>query len=128
MVVVGFSGSFSMGSGRPSKKAWSWRTAERMARVCAGVVPAQPPTPWAPSSRAWRANSPRYSGLAMYSSRPSTTLGSPALGCRTIGRSVTALKRFSSSSSGAGPLPPLTPTMSAPHSASLRMYHSGSVP
>ena len=39
-------------------------TAERIAAISAGVVPQQPPITFAPRSRAWAANSAKYSGAA----------------------------------------------------------------
>ena len=44
--------------------ARSSSTAARIAAICAGVVPQQPPISPAPSRRAWAANSLKYSGVA----------------------------------------------------------------
>jgi len=55
-------------------------------------------------------------------------LGKPGLGWRTMGLAVTALSFSSRRRCGAGPLPPMRPTMSAPQVSSCLMNQSGSAP
>ena len=49
-------------SGALGRRPWS--TASRIAAICVGVVPQQPPMMRAPSSWAWAAKSAKYSGVA----------------------------------------------------------------
>ena len=50
--------------------------------MCAGVVPQQPPTTEAPASTSAATSRANSSGPTVKTVRPSTTLGSPALGLR----------------------------------------------
>ncbi len=65
---------------RDSQPSGMLSSARRMAAMCCGVVPQQPPTRLAPASQKARAYSPKYSGLAGYMMRPPTCSGQPALG------------------------------------------------
>ena len=90
----------------------------RMAAMCCGVVPQQPPTRLAPASQKASAYSPKYSGLAGYMIRPPTCSGQPALGMTekrasgTPARICCRMRRI-----WAGPPEQLTPITSAPASA-----------
>ncbi len=114
--------------GRARARGRTVRSASRIARMCAGVVPQHPPITRTPACAKRRAYSAKYSGEARYMFRPSTFCGTPAFGCAESGRSTTLAIASIASSMIFGPTEQLTPTTSAPHSQSLRANAAGSVP
>ena len=74
-------------NGRPG--GGSRRPPGRIAATWAGVVPQQPPISRAPSSRAWAANSPKYSGVAC----GKTIRGPEMLARPTFGSAASARRR-----------------------------------
>ena len=103
--------------------------ASRIARVCSGVVPQQPPTMVAPAATMRGTISPKYSGPAEYTKRPSIRCGNPALGM--IDRATVAEGRpvrTSASRHTSGPAPQLTPTASTPAEARAAAAASGVAP
>ncbi len=93
----------------------SIRTELAIHLMWSGVVPQQPPTILAPSWIMRRAKTSKYSGVAMYRSRPSMFRGRPALGCTHSGRPATRI-RSATASASCGPSPQLKPSASAPQS------------
>ena len=79
-------------------------TASAMARMCAGVVPQQPPRMRTPSAAASRAKSAKYSGDDFgYTMRSPSRLGKPAFGIPLTRTSSTAASSPRTGSSACGP-------------------------
>jgi len=81
-----------------------------MARMCAGVVPQQPPRMRTPSAAASRAKRAKYSGEDFgYTMRSPSRLGKPALGMPLMRRSSTRLAPEEWEASDCGPSVQLAP-------------------
>ncbi len=98
------------------------------ARICAGVVPQQPPSTETPSKAITFIIPANSSGLTWNEVLPSTTTGSPALGFNTIGSDVTSRRRGRNPCITSGPKPQLRPNASTLSPSSIATAASISAP
>ena len=95
-------------SSEPDGRRFS-STAARIAAICAGVVPQQPPMIAAPSARACAANSPKYAGVACGNTmRCPDMLARPTFGSAASRRPVHPSRR-AHRAHAAGPAPWFAP-------------------
>ena len=100
-------GTLRAGTGLP-------RSASAMRRMCAGVVPQQPPSSATPSPAKRSAQPQNSSGPTGYVVSPFTATGRPAFGVTQTGRRVAASRRGTKSAICSGPRLQFMPTASAP--------------
>ena len=97
------------------------------ARMCSGVVPQQPPSPWAPRPATASMRAANSSGPMSNTVRPPAVRGSPALGLTTTGTEAQSSSSRTMGSIWAGPRPQLAPRASTP-SPSSRATAAGTSP
>ncbi len=107
---------------------WSERVSERISLMCSGVVPQQPPMILTPAHSRRRAYCAMYSGEQRYMLRPSTRVGSPALGMALMGLEENCIIRSMVSSVALGPTEQLRPMASTGQESISRVKVSVSVP
>ena len=93
-----------------------------------GVVPQQPPMILTPAQSRRRAYCAMYSGEHRYMLRPSTRMGSPALGMALSGLVAYSIMRSTVSSVALGPTEQLRPIASTGQEFISRVKVSVSVP
>ena len=122
-------GSVSRCTESPSWSDSMLSNACRMALMCAGVVPQQPPTILAPRARNSGTMAAKYSGPASYWKRPSTRVGKPALGIADSQMPGRAARRVARTSSRAvGPTAQFAPSTSIGRSVSISAAAAASRP
>ena len=96
--------------------------------MCAGEVPQQPPTIFAPAPIKRRAYCAIYSGEHKYRLRPSTVTGRPAFGITLSGLVVSGAIASMASSSTRGPDEQFSPITSTGHCVSASAMFAAEVP